>query len=112
MGEGSSVAVNCGVGFRHGSDLVLLWLWRRLAATAPIRSLAWETPHAAGIALRRQINKNAKTILGSQAVGWVWPPRPWFADPGEANVMRLQEVFRGKNFHEISNFILYCVLGE
>ena len=30
------VAVSCGVGCRRGSDPTLLWLWRRLAATAPI----------------------------------------------------------------------------
>ena len=35
-------------------DLVLLWLWRRPAATAPIRPLAWEPPHAIGAALKRQ----------------------------------------------------------
>ena len=29
-------ALSCGVGRRHGSDPVLLWLWRRPAATAPI----------------------------------------------------------------------------
>ena len=40
------VAVSCGVGHRHGSDLVLLWLWRRLVAIAPIRPLAWERPYA------------------------------------------------------------------
>jgi len=28
----------------------LLWLWRRLAATAPIQPLAWEPPYAAGAA--------------------------------------------------------------
>ena len=28
-------------------DLALLWLWRRLAATAPIGLLAWEPPCAA-----------------------------------------------------------------
>ena len=32
------VAVSCGVGCRRGSDPELLWLWRRLAATAPIRN--------------------------------------------------------------------------
>ena len=32
----------CGVGRRQGSDPALLWLWLRLAATAPIRPLAWE----------------------------------------------------------------------
>ena len=37
--------MSCGVGLRHGSDLVLLWLWRRPAATAPSRPLAWESPY-------------------------------------------------------------------
>ena len=27
--------MSCGVGGRRSSDLALLWLWRRLAATAP-----------------------------------------------------------------------------
>ena len=31
-----------GVGYRRGSNLVLLWLWYRLAAVAPIQPLAWE----------------------------------------------------------------------
>ena len=44
--KGSGVAVSCGVGRRRGSDPALLWLWRRLVATAPIGSLAWELPHA------------------------------------------------------------------
>ena len=34
--QGSGIAVGCGVGFRHGSDSVLLWLWRRLATVALI----------------------------------------------------------------------------
>ena len=49
--------MSCGVGRRCGSDLALLWLWRRLAATAPIRPLAWEPPYAAGEALKRQMKK-------------------------------------------------------
>ena len=44
------VAVSCGVGYRRGSDPALLWLWHRLAATAPIRPLAWERPYAVGAA--------------------------------------------------------------
>ena len=40
--------MSCGVGCRRGSDPALLWLWRRPAATAPIRPLAWESPHAVG----------------------------------------------------------------
>ena len=51
------VAVSCGVGCRHGLDPVLLWLWHRPVAAAPIRPLAWEPPYAMGVALKRQINK-------------------------------------------------------
>ena len=50
--------MSCGVGHRHGSDLMLLWLWHRPAATALIRPLAWEHPHAAGAALKGQKTKN------------------------------------------------------
>ena len=39
---------------RHGSDLVLLWLWSRPAATALIQPLAWEPPYATVAALKRQ----------------------------------------------------------
>ena len=46
-----------GVGRRHGLDPKLLWLWRRLAATAPIGPLAWEPPYAMGVALKRQKDK-------------------------------------------------------
>ena len=39
-------------------DLVLLWLWHRLAAAAPIQLLAQELPYAVGVALKnKQINK-------------------------------------------------------
>ena len=47
--------MSCDVGRRHGSDL--LWLWCRPGATAPIRPLAWEHPHATGVALKRQKKK-------------------------------------------------------
>ena len=38
---------------RRGSHPKLLWLWCRLAATAPIRPLAWELPYAEGTTLKR-----------------------------------------------------------
>ena len=44
------VAVSCGVGCRCGSDPVLLWLWCKPVATAPIGPLAWEPPYAMGAA--------------------------------------------------------------
>ena len=48
------VAVSCGVGHRRNLDPVLLWLWCRPGATAPIGPLAWEPPYASGIALKQQ----------------------------------------------------------
>ena len=45
--------MSCGVGRRHGSDPMLLWLWCRPVATAPIRPLAWEPPYAAGSCPRK-----------------------------------------------------------
>ena len=44
--------MSCGVGYGHGSDPELLWLWRRTAAVAPIQPLAWELPYATGAALK------------------------------------------------------------
>ena len=55
-----SVAMSCGVVHRYGSDLALLWLWCRPAATALIRPVAWEPPYATGVALKRQKKKKKK----------------------------------------------------
>ena len=52
--------MSCGVGHRCGSDLSWLWLWRRLAATAPIGPLAWEPPYAMGVALKGQKDQKIK----------------------------------------------------
>ena len=49
--------MRCSVGCRRGSDLALLWLWCRPAATTPIGPLAWEPPYASGAALARQKDK-------------------------------------------------------
>ena len=49
--------MSCGVGCRHGPDLVLLWLWRRPAATALTKPLAWEPPNAMGEALKSKKKK-------------------------------------------------------
>ena len=52
--------MSCHVGRRRGLDLALLWLWRKLAAVALIRPLAWEPPYAIGAALKRQKTKKVK----------------------------------------------------
>ena len=69
------------VGWRLGSDLVLLWLWYRSAGTGPIWPLAWELAYATGVALKRQKEKKKKKILnpekryGLKVQTWEWSSR-------------------------------------
>ena len=51
---------SCGVGCRCGSDPTLLWLWHRLAATAPIGPLTWEPPYLMGSALKKKKERKRK----------------------------------------------------
>ena len=46
--------MSCGVDHRRSLDPMLLWLWRRSAATAQFRPLGWEPPYATGAALKTQ----------------------------------------------------------
>ena len=52
--------MNHSVGHRGGSDLVLLRLWCRPAATALIQHLAWDLPYAAGVALKSKKKKRRR----------------------------------------------------
>ena len=63
--KGSGIAVSSGEGQRLGSDLVLLWLWYRLAAAALIQPLAWKLPYAWGSALN---SKNKQTKKGESHI--------------------------------------------
>ena len=49
-----------GVGHRRGWDPMLLCLWHRPAATAPVRPLAWEPPYATRMVLKGQKTKKKK----------------------------------------------------
>ena len=60
--------MSCGVGCRLDLDLTLLWLWRRLAAVAPIQPLVWEPSKAEGVALK---SKNKE--LGMIFFSWLIP---------------------------------------
>ena len=56
---------------RRSLDLALLWLWRRWAATAPIRPLAWEPSYAAGAALEKaKGQKKGKDIPSTLGCGF------------------------------------------
>ena len=47
--------MRCGIGHKCSSDPALLW--RRPAATPPIRPLAWQPPYAAGVAQKEKRKK-------------------------------------------------------
>ena len=51
-----------GVGCRHSSDPVLLWLWNRPAAVALIRLPAWELPCAVGAVLKKKKKKKRFSV--------------------------------------------------
>ena len=72
--------MSCGVGHRHSSDLALLWLWCRPAATTPIQPLSWELPYATGVALKdKKKKKKKKPKLVSEQDGInSFLPRPPF----------------------------------
>ena len=53
--------MSCGVGHRWNLDLALLWL--RPVATALIQPLAWETPYAAGAALKKKKERKKETLV-------------------------------------------------
>ena len=62
--------MSCGAGCRHSSGPMLLWLWHRPVATAPIRPLAWEPLCATGAAqemAKRQKKKKSVDCFDSMA---------------------------------------------
>ena len=70
-GSGFSVVVSCGVGHRRGLDIVLMWLWCRLAAVALNGRLAWEPFSGAALKKKQQKQKVGLTCLP-------WLPRLGF----------------------------------
>ena len=52
--------MSCGVGRRRVLDPMLLWLWHRPAAAAPIGPLAWEPLYAAGAGLEKRQKKKKR----------------------------------------------------
>ena len=55
--------MSCGVGRRCDWDLVLLWLWYRLAAAALIQPGAWELPYAVGAALKKRTTARGISLI-------------------------------------------------
>ena len=73
--------MSCGIGRRCGLDPLLLWLWHRLVAIAPIRPLAWEPPYAAGAA-QENISYVEKKLGVPVVVQWLANPTSIHEDLG------------------------------
>ena len=69
--------MSCGIGHRRCLDPALLWLWCRLAATAPIRHLAWEPPYAAGVALKDEKTKTKQNKTKKKRNAYSMWPQMW-----------------------------------
>ena len=80
------------MGHRCGSDPVLLWLWCRLAAVAPIRPLAWELPYATSLALKRQKKKKKKNSPENELEGHTSTPIKALYDKPTANTILNNEM--------------------
>ena len=63
--------MSCAVGCRCSWDLALLWLWYRPESAAPIRPLAWELPHALGVALKKK-KKTKEEIMHENQVLYIF----------------------------------------
>ena len=61
-------AVSWGAVCRRGLDPVLLWLWCRPSATAPIQPLTWEPTYAMDAALKKGKKKKKKKKCHQRAV--------------------------------------------
>ena len=59
--------MSCGIGRRRSSHPMLLWLWHRQAAVAPIQPLAWALSYATDTALKRPKEKKNKTSTDTSA---------------------------------------------
>ena len=55
--------MSCGVSHRGGLDPALIWLWRKLVATAPIIPLALETPYVMVAVLKKKKNNSQNGLL-------------------------------------------------
>ena len=100
------------VGLRHDSDLALLWLWYRPAATAPTGPLAWEPPCAAGIALKRHKDKKSKQqqqqqqkIRHHNQVGFIPGSQVWF-------IIRKSTIIHHINKRKVKNYMILSIGAE
>ena len=89
--------MSCGVVHRCSLDTVLLWLWRRLAATDLIRPLAWELPYAGDVALEKTKGKNKTKQNKKTATTF---PQPKTTPEQGHNLLQPMKAERGEEAEE------------
>ena len=108
--------MSCGEDCRHGSDLPLLWLWRRPTTTAPIRPLAWEPPCAKGAALektKRGKKKRIRALIVSYFLTMKYERSVCIISPRNLLVISsLQINFEGTLLSLYSKFFIFKHLSE
>ena len=100
--------MSCGVGCQHSSDLALLWLWCRPAATVLFQLLAWEPPYAAGMALKRKERKRGREE--GKKGGWIFVLNPALKSKERKEGGRQAD----RIFHMESSFLkfIYLLIGH
>ena len=78
--------MSCGVSHRCGLDPVLLW--HRLAAVAPIRSLAWELPYGTLAFQKTKKNQSALSQVTVEETQSDLMPAQWVKGPSIATGAR------------------------
>ena len=64
-------------GHRCGLDLVLPWLWCRLATAVRIQPLAWEPPYAAGAVKKKKKKKRNTPLVCCVVEDCLLTAAPW-----------------------------------
>ena len=106
--------MSCRVGNRCGLDLVLLWLWCRLAAVAPNRPLAWESPYAMGVALKMPKKKKKKKFFSMMVYHSIVNLVPCFCKDLSLLFFLIYAIWLQDRNLDGSNFIysfIFCFLG-
>ena len=98
------IALNCGVGHRGSSNLSLLCLWCRQAAT-PIQPLAWELPNRCG-----QKKKKLPPCINTYVYIYLLKRKPHFGRKYRTHISYEGLIYLLKNYYnsDISKLTRPC----
>ena len=92
--------MSCGVSSRYGLDVVLLWLWWRLAAAAMIEPLDWELPYATSMALKIPKKKKKKNMNLHRNIKGGWRKHFLLLENKTIRNLILYKIYKDLNLRE------------